>query len=225
LYGNDTLAAVYINFGAPVNWQAVEAIATVAGALFTLLGIIVAVIVGYYAFGQLTAQRDQLDHQRKEFARAYAERRRAQADRTVMLLNVRLYENGGQRTLAGSVGLENFSDLPVYDLSWDIRLNGQPWPFNGPIRPEGASPHLMAEERRAVNLNRLHVGDDLDVDDVTASVAFRDHSNNWWRRGVDGKLSEEPPPQRIKMPSIPSTSAVGMPTVAVAAPQPRPEAP
>jgi hypothetical protein len=161
-----------------------------------------------------------LQAQSQEFARAHDDRRRAQANRTVLLGGSEVTNQDGS-LLHGGAGLTNHSDLPIYDLQWSVLLRGEPWP--GGFDADDVT-SLAAGQDASVSFGGVYIGRDLSPDDVTITVLFRDHSNNWWRRGLHGALADETltPPRRINGKIVRSVPAAGGSRAAVS--QPRPSA-
>jgi hypothetical protein len=157
------------------DWNAVEAIASSAGALLTAVALVVTVVTLLFERRGRRADVNRLEAQRED----------AEAGQASLIVG-RVAATTGAGTAV--VTLINFSRRPVFDVQVSLTLNGRPV-----VLADGRSTVVPVElilgpdERREITLNAPYGEETL----VAARTELRDSMGLRWRRDNNGR------PQRL----------------------------
>jgi len=160
---------------AAVDWNAVEAIATSAGALLTAVAVMVTVVTLLFERRGRRADMNRLEAQRED----------AEAGQASLIVGSVAATTGAGTAV---VTLINYSRRPVFDVQVSLVLNGRPVVL-GDGRSTVAPVELILgpDERRELTLNAPFGEEPL----VAARTELRDSMGLRWRRDNNGR------PQRL----------------------------
>jgi hypothetical protein len=160
---------------AAVDWNAVEALATSAGALLTAVALVVTVVTLLVERRGRRADQNRIEAQREDAEAGQA---------SLVVARVTAATGSGTAT----VTLINFSRRPVFDVHVWLVLNGRPVTLaddRTTVAP--VQPILGPDERRELILNAPYGEESL----VAARTELRDSMGLRWRRDHNGR------PQRL----------------------------
>jgi hypothetical protein len=161
---------------AAVNWNAVEAIGTSAGALVTTVAVVVTAVALIAERRARRADVERLDALREEGEAAQA---------SLIVAGETTAEIGSGKA---TVTLSNFSQRPVFDVHLWLTLNGRPVEL--PDGRDTGAPVLAVVapgERRTITMNAPFGHEPL----VAARMELRDSMGFRWLRENNGR------PQRL----------------------------
>jgi hypothetical protein len=160
---------------AAVDWNAVEALATSAGALLTAVAVVVTV----------TTLLFERRGRRSDVTRLESQREDAEAGQASLVVAVVSATTGSG---TAQVTLINYSQRPVFDVHVSLVLNGRPVTLDdGRSVVVPVQPILGPDEQRALTLNAPFGEEPL----TAARTELRDSMGLRWRRDHNGR------PQRL----------------------------